>query len=69
MLVTIFMQFYKLSRWFMMSINYHQQATSSLTFANLLAKIKLNKWIRVASTFSLLKSTHAFKQKFSSGLE
>ena len=69
MLVTIFMQFYKLSRWFMMSNNYHQQATSSLTFANLLAKIKLNKWIRVASMFSLLKSTHAFKQKFTFGLE
>jgi hypothetical protein len=59
----------------MMSINYHQQAPPSLTFASPLAKTKLSKWIRVViirflkALKQLLKSTYAFKQKFSSELE
>ena len=69
MLVTIFMQFYKLSRWFMMSNNYHQQTLPSLTFASPFAKLNSVNGLGVTSMLSLLKSTHAFKQKFSSGLE
>ena len=48
-----------------MVVNYRQQTPPSLTFASPLAKIGSG----VASMFSLLKSTHAFKQEFSSGLE
>ena len=53
-----------------MVVNYHQQAPLSLTFASPLAKLNLAKiGSGVASMLSLLKSTYAFKQEFSSGLE
>jgi hypothetical protein len=41
----------------------------SLTFASPLAKLNSINGSGVASMLSLLKSTHAFKQEFSSGLE
>ena len=52
-----------------MVVNYHQQTPPSLTFASPLAKLNSANGLGVASMFSLLKSTHAFKQEFSSGLE
>jgi len=52
-----------------MVVNYHQQAPPSLTFASPLAKLNLANGSGVAMMLSLLKSTHAFKQEFSSGLE
>ena len=53
-----------------MVVNYHQEAPPSLTFASPLEKLDLAKiGSEVASMLSLLKSTHAFKQEFSYGLE
>ena len=52
-----------------MVVNYRQQAPPSLTFVSPLAKLNLVNGSGVASMLSLLKSIHAFKQEFSSGLE
>ena len=53
-----------------MVVNYRQQAPPSLTFASPLAKINLAIiGSGVALMLSLLKSTHTFKQEFSSRLE
>ena len=52
-----------------MVVNYHQQTPQSLTFASPLAKLNSVNRSGVASMLSLLKSTDAFKQEFSSGLE
>ena len=52
-----------------MVVNYRQQTTPSLTFASPLAKLNLVNGLGVASMFLLLKSTYAFKQEFSFGLE
>ena len=51
-----------------MIVNYHQQTSPSLTFASPLAKLNSVIGLGVASMLSL-KSTHAFKQEFSFGLE
>ena len=42
---------------------------SKLTLCQSLSKAKLSNGLGVATIFSLLKSTHAFNQKFSFGLE
>jgi hypothetical protein len=52
-----------------MFVNYHQQTPPSLTFASPLAKVNSANGLGVASMLWLVKSTHAFKQEFSSGLE
>ena len=52
-----------------MVVNYHQQTPPSLTFGSLLAKLNSVNGSEVASMLSLLKSTHAFKQEFSSRLD
>ena len=52
-----------------MVVNFHQQTPPSLTFASPLAKLNSVNGSGVASMLSLLKSTHAFKQEFSSRLE
>jgi hypothetical protein len=53
-----------------MVVNYRQQASPSLTFASLLAKLNsANYGSGVATMLSLLKSIHAFNQEFSIGLE
>ena len=52
-----------------MVVNYHQQAPPSLTFASPLAKLNSVNGSGVALIFSLVKSTHAFKQEFSYGLK
>jgi hypothetical protein len=53
-----------------MVVNHRQQAPPSLTFASPLAKLNSAKnGSGVATMFSRLKSTPAFNQKFSSGLE
>ena len=54
-----------------MIVNYRQQAPPSLTFASPLAKLNLAKiGSGVLKTLKqLLKSTHVFKQEFSSELK
>ena len=52
-----------------MVVNYHQQTPPSLTIASPLAMLNSVNGLGVASMLSLLKSTHAFKQEFSSELE
>ena len=52
-----------------MVVNYHPQIPPSLTFASALAKLNSLNGSGVALMFSLLKSTHTFKQEFSSELE
>jgi hypothetical protein len=52
-----------------MFVIYHQQTPPNLTFARPWAKLNSANELGVASIFSLLKSTHAFKQEFSSRLE
>jgi hypothetical protein len=52
-----------------MFVNYYQQTPLSLTFARPWAMLNSVNGLGVASMFSLLKSTHVFKQEFSSGLE
>ena len=52
-----------------MVVIYRQQTPPSLTFASPLAKLNSVNGLGVASMFSLLKNTHAFKQEFSSVLE
>ena len=54
---------------FIIGVNDNQQAPPHLTIASPWAKLNLNNGSGVASMFSLLKSTHAFKQEFSFGLE
>jgi hypothetical protein len=55
--------------WFIIDVNDHQQAPPHLTFASPLVIAKLSNGFGVATMLSRLKSTHAFKQEFSSGLE
>ena len=55
--------------WFIIDINDRQQAPPSLPFASPWAKLNLNNRSGVATMLSRLKSTHAFNQKFSSGLK
>ena len=53
----------------MMNGNCRQQTPLSLTFAHPCAIAELSNGSGVATMFSLLKSTHAFKQELSYGLE
>ena len=68
MLVIIFMHLFKLRWWFMMDDNYHQQTPPSLTFARPWA-MRNSVIDQELYQYSLLKSTHVFKQKFSFELE
>jgi hypothetical protein len=56
-----------------MFVNYRQQTLTSLTFASPLAKLNSVNGLGVLRFLKtlkqLLKSTHAIKQEFSSGLE
>jgi hypothetical protein len=52
-----------------MFVNYHQQTLPSLTFARPWAMLNLVNGSAIASMLSPLKTTHAFKQEFSSRLE
>ena len=60
---------YRLCWRFIIDVSDRQQVPLSLTFASPLAKLNSVNGSGVALMFSLLKSTHAFNKKFSSGLE
>jgi hypothetical protein len=69
LLVITFMPLYMLYCRFIMFVIYYQQTPLSLTFARPWAMLNSTNGLGVASMFSLPKSTHAFKQEFSSRLE